>query len=86
MAKDNALDRILREMSEIDRVVCMEVRYLAIKHEQDKPVSTEQESRELVGSIVDLIEFFEPQERYEECAQLVKILNKIKKQCGQNYM
>jgi hypothetical protein len=86
MAKDNALDRILREMSEIDRVVGMEVKYLAIIHEQDKSVSTEQESRELVGSIVDLIEFFEPQERYEECAQLVKILNKIKKQCGQNYM
>lgn len=86
MAKDNALDRILKEMSEVDKDVCMEVRYFTIMHEQDNLILTEQENKELVDSIVNLIEFFEPQERYEECAQLVKILNKIKKKCGRNYM
>jgi len=36
------------------------------------------DKQEKVEAIEDLIEFFKAQERYEECANLVKILNQIK--------
>ena len=39
MARDKALDRILKEMSATDREAFMELSYIAIMHEPDYAVS-----------------------------------------------
>jgi hypothetical protein len=80
MARDEALDRILKEMSEVDRDAFMELSYIAIMHDPEQAISMEHEKQEKLNALTNLIEFFEHQERYEECASLVKILNEIKKQ------
>ncbi len=78
MARDRALDRILKEMSATDRDAFMELSYIAIMHEPEYAVSMSHDKQEKVEAIEELIEFFKAQERYEECANLVKILNQIK--------
>ena len=90
MARDRALDRILKEMSATDRDAFMELSYsrcrlirgnnsyIAIMQEPEYAVSMSHDKQEKVEAIEELIEFFKAQERYEECANLVKILNQIK--------
>jgi hypothetical protein len=55
----------------------MELSYIAIMQDPEYAVSIEHDKREKLEAIDDLIEFFKKQERYEECAELLKISNKI---------
>lgn len=78
MARDKALENILKELSRTDPRVFMELSYIAIMQDPEYAVNVEHDKEEKIAAIEDLIEFFKKQERYEECAKLLKILNQIK--------
>ena len=77
MARDRALTQILKELSEIDPRAFMELSYIAIMQEPEYAISLRHEKKEKMNSIGELLRFFESEERYEECAELKKILNEI---------
>lgn len=77
MARDKALENILRELGRTYPQVFMELSYIAIMQDPEYAVSIEHDKREKLEAIDDLIEFFKKQERYEECAELLKISNRI---------
>ena len=79
MARDRALTQILKELSSTDPHAFMELSYIAIMHDPAYAISIAHDKQEKIDSLKQLIEFFQSQERYEECAELVKILNQIKK-------
>ena len=79
MARDESLDRILKEMSKVDPHAFMELSYIAIMHDPNYAVNIEHDKQEKLDSINQLISFFQSQERYEECAELLKILKEIEK-------
>lgn len=78
MARDKALENILKELSKNDPRVFMELSYIAIMQDPEYAVSVDHDKEEKIAAIEDLIEFFKKQERYEECAKLLKVLNQIK--------
>lgn len=71
------MDKILRDLSQVDPHAFMELSYIAIMHDPEYAVSIEHNKEEKLEAIEDLIEFFKSQERYEECAELLKISSKI---------
>lgn len=73
------MDRILKELSKADPRAFMELSYLAIMHDPEYAVNIEHDKQEKIDSLKQLIEFFQSQERYEECAELVKILKEVEK-------
>jgi len=77
MARDRALTQILKELSEIDPRAFMELSYIAIMQDPEYAISLRHEKKEKMNSIGELLRFFESEERYEECAELKKILNEI---------
>jgi hypothetical protein len=77
MARDRALTQILKELSEIDPRAFMELSYIAIIQDPEYAISLRHEKKEKMNSIGELLRFFESEERYEECAELKKILNEI---------
>lgn len=77
MARDESLDKLLKDMSEVDPHAFMELSYIAIMHDPEYAIEIVHEKKEKIDALQDLILFFQAQERYEECAELLKILNKI---------
>lgn len=79
MARDKALENILKELSKNDPRVFMELSYIAIMQDPEYAISVEHDKEEKIDALNDLIEFFKKEERYEECAQLLKILKEVEK-------
>lgn len=74
---DEALNEILKELSLTDPRVFMELSYIAIMQEPEYAIELGHDKKEKLESLRDLIAFFESEERYEECANLLKILKEI---------
>ena len=79
MAKiDRALDKILLELRKKDQRAFYELTYMAMMNAPEFAVTCDvADKEEKLKSLQEMVDFFSSEERYEMCADLVKLMKRI---------